>query len=56
MGAAHAGITPDAFGAVVGHLVAALEELGVDAGTVGTIVETLAPLETQVVDATSAGV
>lgn len=58
MGAAHAGlgITPDAFGAVVGHLVAALEELGVDGGTVGVIVETLAPLEAQIVDPASADV
>ncbi len=52
MADAHAGlaITPSAFGAVVGHLTATLEELGVDDDVIGTVVATLAPLEGQIVD------
>jgi hemoglobin len=52
MGAAHAnmGITDSDFGAVVGHLVATLEELGVPDDMIGDIGATLAPLQTQIVD------
>jgi len=53
MATAHAGrgITAEAFGRVVGHLVATLESLGVDGETVGHVVETLAPLESSIVTA-----
>src|SRR5215471_15761318 len=51
MADAHNGreITPEAFAAVVGHLVATLESLGVDDETIGTIGGALAPLEPEIV-------
>jgi hemoglobin len=51
MGAAHAGlaITDEAFDRVVGHLVTTLTELGVAAGTIGAIGDTLTPLRTRIV-------
>lgn len=53
MFAAHAGrgITDDAFGRVVGHLVATLESFGADAGTVQHVVNALAPLQPSIVSA-----
>jgi hemoglobin len=53
MAAAHAGraITSDAFGRVVGHLVATLESLGADGETIDRVVATLAPLESSIVTA-----
>ncbi len=56
MGEAHAGlgITPEAFARVVDHLVATLESLGVDQDTIGNISATLAPLEEQIVTASTA--
>jgi hemoglobin len=51
MGTAHTGlgITDGEFDAVVGHLVATLEQLGVPAATIGQIAETLAPLRDDIV-------
>jgi hemoglobin len=51
MAEAHAGlgITPEAFGSVVGHLVATLTALGVDQDMIGAIGAKLAPLEEQIV-------
>ncbi len=48
---AHAGrdITPQAFAAVVGHLVATLQSLGVDDETIAAIGGALAPLESEIV-------
>ncbi len=53
MAVAHAGrdITADAFGRVVGHLVATLESLGADQETIDRVVATLAPLESSIVTA-----
>jgi hemoglobin len=53
MADAHAslGVTPRAFTRVVEHLVATLEELGVDEPTIGTIGATLAPLQADIVTA-----
>ena len=49
---AHAGlgITPEAFGLVVDHLVATLTELGVPDETIGAIGAKLAPLEAEIVE------
>lgn len=51
MGAAHAGlaVTDDAFTAVVGHLVATLEDLGVQQAEVDEVVAALAPLRPAIV-------
>ena len=51
---AHAGlgITSEAFGAVVAHLVTALEHLAVPAATIQRIVAAIAPLEAEVVTET----
>lgn len=51
MAAAHngLGITAEAFGAVVDHLVATLASLGVDGETIGEIGAALAPLQDQIV-------
>jgi len=53
MAAAHAGraITAEAFGRVVGHLVATLDSLGADGETIDRVVATLAPLESSIVTA-----
>jgi hemoglobin len=52
MDRAHAGlgITDDAFDRVVGHLVATLQELGVDPDDIAAIGGALAPLRTAIVD------
>jgi hemoglobin len=57
MAAAHAGlgITPEAFGAVVGHLVDTLTSLGVPEGTIGQIGGALAPLQADIVTAPAGG-
>jgi hemoglobin len=54
MAAAHAGlgVTPEAFGKVVEHLVATLTGLGVNEDTIGAIGSQLAPLEEQIVTST----
>ncbi len=51
MAEAHAGlgVTPEAFGKVVGHLVQALEIAGVDHDTIAEIGSNLAPLEADIV-------
>jgi hemoglobin len=53
MGAAHAGlaITDEAFTAVVGHLVATLQDLGVQPQEVDEVVAALAPLRSVLVTA-----
>ena len=53
MASAHAGleITPEAFGAVVGHLVDTLTSLGVPEATINEIGARLAPLQDDVVTA-----
>lgn len=43
------GITEEAFGRVVDHLVTTLASLGVDEDTIGEIVAALAPLQGQIV-------
>ncbi|HEX3542328.1 MAG TPA: group 1 truncated hemoglobin [Acidimicrobiales bacterium] len=55
MKAAHAGldITPEAFGAVVQHLIDTLAGLGVPEDTIATIVGALAPLQDDIVTAPS---
>lgn len=55
MKTAHAGldITPEAFGAVVQHLAATLASLGVPEATIGTIASALAPLQDDIVTATT---
>lgn len=52
MAAAHAGrgISGEAFDAVVGHLVATLQGLGVDEATIGQIGGALLPLRGDIVD------
>lgn len=47
----HLGITDAAFDRVVGHLAAALADAGVDADTIDTIADTLAPLRADIVTA-----
>ena len=56
MGEAHAGmaITPNAFDAVVGHLVGTLIGLGVPPEIIGAIGEKLLPLKGDIVTATAA--
>lgn len=58
MGAAHAelGVTSDAFGSVVGHLVATLTELQVPAEVIEQIGAKLAPLESQIVGSATASI
>lgn len=53
MAAAHAGkaITGDAFGRVVGHLVATLETLGAEEQTIAQVVAALSPLRSSIVTA-----
>lgn len=55
MASAHAGldITPEAFGAVVGHLVDTLTSLGVPEETISEIGARLAPLQDDIVTATA---
>ena len=50
MGAAHRGITGEAFDHVVDHLVTTLTELGVAPATIATIGGALAPLRAQIVE------
>lgn len=50
---AHLEITDQAFDAVVAHLVAVLDSLGVSEGTIGAIGTTLAPLKAEIVTVSS---